>query len=418
SRCRAGARAVLLGAAGRQAAAIARQHVQGAEGRPRLSHSEQRLPGAVGRAGGAAPERGADGASARAGVTRQQGLGDVHRRDHQGRQRPRRPDGVRPVGRLRAEEGKADRRQQAHDPEGGSSVAVVGEEVPRQPPLLGDQRRPEEDGQGPNRLANPQYLRRVTTEYTAGYPRQRVAEKRLKRKKKKTPRWGRHPVGARSPDRAPAADRRSPLCWSGDPRWGTVRRPCPSLLERRPSVGAGARSGDRAPTGETVPQRGKEEPGGACQEPRRNLPTRMPAPKTTARSRMPMTVSRVRKLGDRTIPGGAGVEVRSSGAGPGSRWATPELFSACVPQPTGGDSGGLAPTVAPVCSFGLTGSNNSSKSLRSNNWLGCCGPCWAPVASGLGTTTCPEQVGQRTTVPALRRAIPMSWLQYAQRKRI
>jgi hypothetical protein len=40
------------------------------------------------------------------------------------------------------------------------------------------------------------------------------------------------------------------------------------------------------------------------------------------------------------------------------------------------------------------------------------------LVSTVGTTTWPAHVGQRTTVPALRRAIPRSWLQYAQRKRI
>ena len=59
------------------------------------------------------------------------------------------------------------------------------------------------------------------------------------------------------------------------------------------------------------------------------------------------------------------------------------------------------------------GANTSSKSLRSNSagdslplpgFFGSSGP-------GLGTTTWPWQVGQLTTVPALRRAIPISWLQ-------
>ena len=48
-------------------------------------------------------------------------------------------DGVPAVGRLRAEEEKADRRRPGRDPDGGAPVAAVGVEVLRQQAVLGGQ---------------------------------------------------------------------------------------------------------------------------------------------------------------------------------------------------------------------------------------------------------------------------------------
>ncbi len=68
-----------------------------------------------------------------------QGLGDVHRRRDPGAGGAGDADGVPAVGRLRAEEEKADRRGAGRDPDGGAPVAAVGVEVLRQPAVLGGQ---------------------------------------------------------------------------------------------------------------------------------------------------------------------------------------------------------------------------------------------------------------------------------------
>src|SRR5262249_50057110 len=74
---------------------------------------------------------------------------------HQGGQRPRRAGDLHAVGRLRAEEGEADRHGPARDPEGRPPVAVVDEEVLRQQAVLGRQRRPAPPGKTADRLADP-----------------------------------------------------------------------------------------------------------------------------------------------------------------------------------------------------------------------------------------------------------------------
>src|SRR6516162_6505852 len=58
-----------------------------------------------------------------------------------------------------------------------------------------------------------------------------------------------------------------------------------------------------------------------------------------------------------------------------------------------------------------TGIEQLLKSFRSKT-SGPSSPPWASVSSvsTLGTTSWPAHVGHRTTVPALRRAIPRSWL--------
>src|SRR5262249_35226095 len=126
--------------------------------------------------------------------------------------------------------------------------------------------------------------------------------------------------------------------------------------------------------------------------------------------------------GDRTRPGrgvGSGSGTLLSG---GSRRSTSGSRAASVPQGPGGAAAGAAPgTVAGGRSLTPGTSNSSSESLRSNRGAGPSGRGESPAAlaaSGSGTTTWPEQVGQRTTVPALRRAMPINWLQYAQRNRI
>src|SRR5208282_4700406 len=63
------------------------------------------------------------------------------------------PGGLRAVGRLCAEEGKTDRRRPAPHSEGGASVALVGEEVLRQPALLGNQQGADGAGLYADRLA-------------------------------------------------------------------------------------------------------------------------------------------------------------------------------------------------------------------------------------------------------------------------
>ena len=78
----------------------------------------------------------------RAELAQGQGLGDVHRRHHPSGQRQAEPGRVRAFGRLCPEEGQVDRRLAARDPDGGAPLALVGQEILRQPAVLGDQRRP------------------------------------------------------------------------------------------------------------------------------------------------------------------------------------------------------------------------------------------------------------------------------------
>ena len=105
--------------------------------------------------------------------------------------------------------------------------------------------------------------------------------------------------------------------------------------------------------------------------------------------------------------------------------------SACVPQaPDGGSANeesatGASPELdspsffSPAADWPPFPLNSSLKSLRSKtSSLPSFSGTSVSTEGTLGTTTCPAHVGQRTTVPALRWAIPRSWLQYAQRNRI
>jgi hypothetical protein len=92
--------------------------------------------------------------------------------------------------------------------------------------------------------------------------------------------------------------------------------------------------------------------------------------------------------------------------------------------PAGGCCGiGAKPPLRAAAPFPRLGcpppKRSCPKSLRSNRSGSARGPPpatgWggdfssgSSAPSGFGTTTCPEQVGQLTTVPALRRAIPIS----------
>src|SRR5262249_18728874 len=131
--------------------------------------------------------------------------------------------------------------------------------------------------------------------------------------------------------------------------------------------------------------------------------------------RGPSATSGAERNGSTSKPTPGGAPQAGAGAGGAAAAAAPEP----EPEPE--------PCVGGIDGTGL--SKSRPKSSRSNSGAdGACAGAWTGPGDGnscsgdsssaCGTTTWPAHVGQRTTWPALRRAMPSNWLQYAQRKRM
>ncbi|CAA9295063.1 MAG: Uracil-DNA glycosylase, family 1, partial [uncultured Gemmatimonadetes bacterium] len=137
----AGARPGLLRAPRGAPAAVAGQRLQGAARRPGVPRPQTRLPGALGGAGRAAAERGAHRAPPRAQLAQEPRMGALHRCHHPRGEPAGEPCRLRALGRVRGEEGGADRREPARDPALRAPVALLGGPwILWQPPVLRRQR--------------------------------------------------------------------------------------------------------------------------------------------------------------------------------------------------------------------------------------------------------------------------------------